>query len=503
MVFPVSLLSSRVAALLPCPPGPASRRGRRPSRVRARVSARVRRLVSRCLAAWLVLWCLAGVQGLASTHRIGPYSVPDPDLHSATMYALATGQALNPAPYAADGHGNMVRRQRLTGDAAYLTGQLEYNRVVTLILEHPLRPDPTLASQHHRLDRPQGTIHARAKSTQYTPLAYLPQAIGLRAAWTLGVDGPYRALQCARLANLACYLALMTLAIGLAPRGRLLLAILAGLPANAFLASSIATDATLMALTALIVALTLKAARDGKPASRAWLAGMCLAAACLILAKPPYAACLLLPLALPRRVLGHGRRTPLLAACVLATLAYLAWSHAWGGGFYDANLRDNLHTAREHPLGLVWLTIRNLLLLPATTGSPTWPSITGITLTLAAWTAALARNRRTRTATPTRTTGPHRYTTAALAAALATLTATILYLALTFNDLPAALHTGHILGIQGRYLTPLLPLLLTTTTTTRHPIKPNTQPTRHDRQTDKKGKLPPDHLREKPPKPSA
>lgn len=165
----------------------------------------------------------------------------------------------------------------------------------------------------------------------YPPLLYAPGAVGLAAGRILGL-APEVCLYLGRLANATATLALSLAALALASRGRAALFALLALPMTLSLAASFNQDALIIALAALAAALLTPRAPAG-PRSRLRLSGAILSLALVFLAKPPYAplaAMLLVPL--PRGGDGSDGLIPhlarRLAAAVLAVLPAAIWTIA-------------------------------------------------------------------------------------------------------------------------------------------------------------------------------
>lgn len=442
------------------------------------MAGRVSAAAARMGCGWLLaVVCVAGVQGMVFLRNAGALSIPDPDLHVPSAYALATGQSLLPRTVMTeDVFGNRVRRPLVTGDDRYLTGLVRYNRTLTDAMSGMPEPDPSIAGQRTLLSREPLELTARPRATQYTPVAYLPQAIGLRMAWSRNAN-PYTALQYARAANLVTYLLLCCTALMLMPHVcRPLASLIACLPACCFLAASLTTDGTLTGMAMLLTAIAMRAADRDEPMGVPSLAGACLLTGLLVWGKAPYATCALLVAVLPRRILPHAKRAVYLIFCLGAGIAYLAWSRAYSGGYYNASLADNLAYAAAHPFTLLARVAANIPFIPQTTLTPTFQSLGSLLIVLTLWLHGLRYGNPARPAgkppiplnTASRPLDRHRYRVAAGVALFASLLLIILFVALTWNDLDAGSVTDPIHGIQGRYLTPLLPLLLATLVPTDH-----------------------------------
>ncbi|MFX3622873.1 MAG: DUF2142 domain-containing protein [Ectobacillus sp.] len=91
----------------------------------------------------------------------------------------------------------------------------------------------------------------------YTPIPYIPQAIGLFIARVLGLKAFY-AIALGRLLNLAAYVALTAVALRLVPRLKSTLAFLACFPLFVSLAASFSADSILMGLNYLFISLIMR-----------------------------------------------------------------------------------------------------------------------------------------------------------------------------------------------------------------------------------------------------
>jgi len=166
----------------------------------------------------------------------------------------------------------------------------------------------------------------------YAPVFYVPAAVGMGIAKQAGA-GPFVATYAARLANIACFIALGLAALLLARRGHALLFCTLMFPMTVSLAASVNQDGLIIGASVLAGALLTRSdapatARPALPRSAAyWTAGLLLA--CVVAVKPPYApllALLLLPLPPVREWLDHRRPLLLRAAVVgLLLLPGLVW----------------------------------------------------------------------------------------------------------------------------------------------------------------------------------
>ncbi len=170
------------------------------------------------------------------------------------------------------------------------------------------------------------TFEGFPSSAVYPPVPYIPAAIAIRIARTIGLS-TFALLFFARLATLLGYILIVGRALHHAPRRRWLLAVLALAPVCTFQAAMLSSDGITIALALLAVALAQRLVTVPRGAIR-WpmLLEAGLVVGALGLSKPPYIlfAALFVP------ALWKHRRTrvgsTLLAAMAPGAIAFLLWS---------------------------------------------------------------------------------------------------------------------------------------------------------------------------------
>lgn len=158
------------------------------------------------IAIFLVLFTL---QACMFVVQVGPLTIPDPDMHPLSTYALATGQSLNPPVKGKDKHGNAIKKQYLKGDDRLLMIPGAGNILVFDALERAWRGDSLQDGQRSADIMPASQIvvpnETRSnRSNAYFPLDYLPQAIGMKIAMLVNLS-PYAQWQVARISNSILY----------------------------------------------------------------------------------------------------------------------------------------------------------------------------------------------------------------------------------------------------------------------------------------------------------
>lgn len=324
--------------------------------------------------------------------------------------------------------------------------------------------------------QPQTGFVSSANTAAYSPVAYVPAAMGLGIAILTGAR-PHAAIIAARFANTLVYALIGALALWLAGRGRLLLLVALSLPMTVWLAGSCSQDGLVIACAVLAAALL---PREGRAAF--WCG--CAALAVLALQKPPFLPLALLPLAVPGRFDRSAWLRRMGGACVIALPAML-WSVAiaalvsvpllpgppyhpgplWPGDptrlFRSAVASAQISVLLHHPL--------RVALLPITTGGRDLSALRlqfmGVLghlsirlphLLYTLWTTAiLSAVARLATEAPTRPLGWFT-PVAGLVAILGS--AELIFLSLYVTWTPVGM--ARIDGMQGRYFIPLLPMLL-------------------------------------------
>ncbi|MBT1171736.1 DUF2142 domain-containing protein [Bifidobacterium sp. SO4] len=412
------------------------------------------------IAAILTLVCLALPQAATFIRNVGPYTVPDPDLHTTTAYALATGQSFNSTRMVTDSWGNVNKRLVISGDERYLTGQLPYNKSLGDIIGNPLQMDETIVAQRNQLSESGKTITAYPRATQYMFVAYVPQAIGLDIGWSLG-KSPYTTLQIARLCNFIFYLALGITSIALIPQCKWLATVILSLPASIFAASSLMTDGTFLAMSMLAVALILRIRERDVCVNMSSLVALCLVFGFLIFGKILYASAALLVLVFPSRVMSPRMKIRFVCCMAFFSFVYLIWGYVYSGGFFNVNYGVNREYAAHHILKTVVLVCNNIVFMPQTLVTSDIYSIGSVGLIICVWlvTHFYTRSSARQAYSPREWISRYRYALASMISIGLSLVATVLFVALTWNDLEHTRAFGPLLGIQGRYILPLLPLL--------------------------------------------
>jgi uncharacterized membrane protein len=200
-------------------------------------------------------------------------------------------------------------------------------------------------------------------TTIYPPVLYVPQALGIRLA-RLFSNKVYVLFYSARILNAIVAVVLVFFSLYLASTHQYLLLVPAVLPMSLYQFSSVSSDATIIAVGVLFVALCIRFL-DGD--SRALRLGLILSLLVLMLGKPVYSPAALLLLAAHKRL--GWRRMLLFFSEVVAVCgaSYLFWAHVAGAffakaasDFPDRNSRMQIHLLSAHPLMIIDVLLTTL-----------------------------------------------------------------------------------------------------------------------------------------------
>ena len=386
--------------------------------------------------------------------------MPDHDLHVPSAYALATGQAFPRTVMVQDKYGNETRRPLISGDVRYLKNEGRHNDVVYNIIKTPFQ-DQFASRQRAHSDSQAEYVNDMPRSMQYSPISYIPQAIGMRIGFALR-SSPYRTLQFARLANYLICMALFIASIILLPRAKILAVLIASIPTVCFISSSMMPDGFMTALAMFITALALRTIVADTAMGKAPLIAVTVAAALLCCIKVLYLVPLLLVFVLPHHVLALRRKIYMAATLFLTFVAYLVWSKLFSGILYRGNYNDNLRYASHHPIRCITLIVMNIVngwrdLIPADS-SAMIIAIPLIVISIAPLlTGTIRRVPLSEGFIPFAIR--HRYAIVTVAGALLAWILVYAFIALTWNDVTVLGSHGYVIGVQGRYALPLFPLL--------------------------------------------
>ncbi len=296
---------------------------------------------------------------------------------------------------------------------------------------------------------------------QYPAIGYIPQATGLGVGMAANLE-PITAQTLARYLNLFTYIVLVVASIVLIPRGKWLIALLGVLPTSLYLASSLSADAMNIAWNMLFVAYVLRLYMQRERMTRWQVATVAVLGFGLFMLKVAYVPLLLLVLALGKEVISNRSKWLLFASVLLSgTFAYMVWSAKWGSMNASVDVANNFSAIIHNLDSTIVSVIVNVLYTPLRLFDIHESTIYLCAAILVG--ALVLTHLRTTKQTPIKTLGGfiRRYQTQLLAllAAVASLGLTYAALLLTWTDV-SVYGFMNIQGFQGRYVLPLLPLLL-------------------------------------------
>ena len=310
----------------------------------------------------LVFLAIALTWGVLQVFIVPPFQVPDEGDHWFRAWALTDGQLT------ADKQGMVTLPASFTRPADL------YTRLVAAgVLPVSLVGQAGFAGYEDLFNGtgPSGTVKVPSRVASYGPLGYLPQALGVALGRLLGAP-PLTCFYLARLGNLLAAVALLFLAIRIAPFGKPLFLLLALLPMTMFELASVSCDALTIAGAMLFTALALRA--SARPTLRRTdIALLVSVAAVLLNIKPGYWALVLLVLLIRPAQLGGRLRFVLFVAGSILVVALIFLfvvlltstdARIQGGGGPQAQL---LFIARQPLdfLGIVWSNLQaNLVKWP-------------------------------------------------------------------------------------------------------------------------------------------
>lgn len=413
-----------------------------------------------CALGWTKWFLILGsVSGLALVLTIGPLSGVDESSHVARLDTIVQGTYIappsgeNPNSY----HIDSALCERFVAGSIFVSG---------------CRPTARARGS---------SFMAILASEGYPPIAYLAAWPGYRLGRAAGGIDP--SITGARLSQLACYLAVVALALRLAPRGHALIFTVALLPSSIEGASTVSADPITLSFSLLAVAIALRLASTGEHGQRASNRGLLALAGCLMVvsaAKPGYGSLALIAFVLPtatfgswRRRLGFGFAT--IGACAILAVGWyaVALSKLTDPVRYNTDPTAQATWVANNPVAFLksiirtWTDIDEMRMIlsgvvapVSRLGGPEVPGVVLVGVLAALLVAAIGGKVPRRSPVDGGTTALGRIDLlafAAVATAVAVVFMAVNYAMFTGNTPVGA---SMVTGIQGRYFLPLMPLLL-------------------------------------------
>lgn len=401
--------------------------------------------------------------GLLYIKNIG--NLIGPDIHSAhykASLATATGQVFK-SPINIE-YG---KRHLIEGEGRYFqSGGKDCigGAFVSIIIKNPIKTDGMSGCVRNHDKGLKEDVGVTDAILQYPFVAYIPQALGLWIGMSLDLE-PVNAQTLARIFNLIVYILIICISIQLLPkRGRWLAVFLASLPPSLFLASSMSADGLNIAWSFLFISYVINLHIKGVCATRRQYLILFLLGVTLFLLKVAYVPIVLLIMGLAGRVMPFRRSlTLLLTTVVIGSILYIGWSTNWGSLNAVVDTSDNMKIMLSNLPKVFVGVMANVLLVPTIIfrlddGMYVFLLIIAILISL-----ALIRDvKHPKVDRLFDFVAIYKLQILAILAAIMSISMTYAALLLTWTDIGAHGFMD-IQGFQGRYVLPLLPLLLTLT----------------------------------------
>ena len=395
---------------------------------------------------------------------VGPLTMPDPDLHLSGTYALATLQSFNATNEVESAVGTKggglekKRLQMLHGDSRYLRQHTMRNVLIESLHITSLTEDYAYDAQVGELDSvSHHAVTTPMRSNQYLFVVFIPQAIGMRIGWLLGLP-PSKVLTLARVSNVLFYMVCLGVAIRVVPRAKWLLAFIGCLPIAVFCSSSLMADGVVIGFSTFFVALSLYLCSRRRGIG--W-AGWCLlvimgVVECLM--KFAYAPLALLPL-MAIRSMNRPQRTAYAGAVIgFAALITIWWQRNYALVIRPETYRMNKELLLARPFESFATVMINVVVGTFDVVVRDRVLVFGLLIFLMAF--VVAGHGRFPRESITDSYGRMIFA-ACIVVGVASLILVWLSLFLTWNDLQGLGNWAIRLdGFQERYLCPILPLLV-------------------------------------------
>ena len=216
-----------------------------------------------------------------------------------------------------------------------------------------------------------GRIESIAGNTGdlYHCLTYLPQAAGIVLSRATGAS-VMGLLVAARIAGLACYLALVWIAWSLLPAGRMVFLAIAGMPMALHQSAGVTADTLSNGLCFVLVAYVVRLAWSSELVGPKQIAALVALSIAVALAKMTFWLALATLLITAARFAGRMRKAAVVSACVGAALAATG---VWNWANFDkvqligrnriergVDVQKNLEFSRTRPLELAGAVLRTV-----------------------------------------------------------------------------------------------------------------------------------------------
>jgi uncharacterized membrane protein len=266
-----------------------------------------------------VFLAVAGVAGLAFCIITPPFQVPDEIAHYYRAYQVSEGHLV--ARPANGGYGDLLPED-MEKQVKGLVGTVGFNP------ETKYDAGKSWRNLRQPLDSKRLSEVDFENTAAYSPMAYMPQAVGVGAARTLKLSLVAQ-LFLGRLVNLAVWIALVFCAIRLIPFGKWALFALALTPMSLFEAASVSPDALVNGSAFLFAAVCLRLILATRAITRWEYTWLVVPVVIFALTKVVYLPLTALLILVPAKNFGSSRKKWIFITAALMTGLLLAglWNY--------------------------------------------------------------------------------------------------------------------------------------------------------------------------------
>ena len=388
----------------------------------------------------------------------GPLTSCDPDLHIPGAYSLASGQCFDSTLLTTDStdvngsySGHALRLYLPENLSSQCNKTYKGDLLSSLLLAQ--NDDMWDAQKAELIDREKSNkiVSSNTGVNQYFPISWLAPALGMKVGMLLEKSS-WGILQLGRMSNYLIYLVIVVSSVVIIPGEyrKLVLSIIGCCPWTVFVASSIMSDAFLIALCALYVSIALHFIFNRKVIEIKHMLMIAFLTLLLMLVKLPYGSLALLFIFMQKDVWGSK---PKILTCTVTFALFVAIYLIWSRSFQSIHIAPGVDYSWQlsylyrHLVFVVFNCLVNCLFSLSVTLPFHYVQLF-LFIVVLAFLILVKYNQEL-----------NRLVMLAILATVITMMTTYLFLFLTWNNYQGLM--PHFLdGFQERYLLPLLPLLL-------------------------------------------
>lgn len=408
----------------------------------------------------LVFTAIAIPAGLIMTFLMPPFMNPDELVHFQRAYQVAHG-----------GLASETREGKTGGVVPTISNDNSNTRDARHFWDK---------YYYQRVDGDKLNFVAFPNSAVYSPISYIPQAIGMRISEVIYPSVGLMTLL-GRLFNLTAFIGLLYLAIKVSPRGKWVYAVIGLLPMAIHQAASLSSDAITIGAALFAVAYIHRLFLSKKKLNRESISILVVITLVLCLTKPTNVVLLVPLLFLPTRLFENNRQRLLTVASLIGTGLFVAGGWYLVGKLlhydmhfspYDADTTRQLQYILQHPFEYLKVLFETYVYSGANgsgvmfqefffgsfVGYFSWLSyklpMSSILLAYSALFIALFYRE------PTKLLKKYENNKALIITYVATFFLSLIAIASALYLTWTTVGGDHVDGIQGRYFIPLVPLLI-------------------------------------------